>query len=85
MSNILQFIGVLLKPNMEKQRSIKCNQLKDLTKEDTLIAVEEKNKLCTPKQLAERVIAMLESGKGMFGGVKVDLYEHGLQTATRYN
>ena len=55
----------------------------DATKQDIEYTTEEYKKLCTPEILTERTLGILESQKGMYGGAKVDLYEHGLQTATR--
>ena len=47
-----------------------------------LMAAEYRN-LCSPENLTERVLGLLTSQKGAFGGCQVDLLEHGLQTATR--
>ena len=59
------------------------NSLINVNKKAVDCMTEEYNKLCTPEILADRALGILESQKGMYGGCQVDLYEHGLQTATR--
>lgn len=43
----------------------------------------EYSSLVDPELLTERALDMLIAQKGVYGGGKVDLLEHGLQTATR--
>ena len=56
----------------------------EANKKDIEHMTEEYKKICTPEHLADRVLGILESQKGIYGGTKVDLFEHGLQTATRF-
>ncbi len=62
---------------------VNFNNLKDGTSEDFNLMAEEYRKLCSPEEMTERALSMLTNQKGIFGAAKVDLYEHGLQTATR--
>ena len=41
------------------------------------------SKIATSNKLAERLIQMLKDQQGLSLGCQVDLYDHGLQTATR--
>ena len=63
--------------------TVKATKLQDLTPSETILIADEYKILCSPEQLTQRALAMLESQRGMYGGQLVDLYEHGLQTATR--
>ena len=45
---------------------------------------DEYRDLTSGEKLAERAIGLLTAQKGITGGGKVDLLEHGLQTATRW-
>lgn len=63
--------------------AVSFSRLQDGTKEDFTLMANEYKILCSPEELTTRVLQMLLSQKGVFGGAKIDLYEHGLQTATR--
>ncbi len=62
---------------------VECHSLNGASRADIEHMTQEYNKLCSPDLLADRVIAILQGQKGMYGGALVDLYEHGLKTATR--
>ena len=64
--------------------NVNFKSLAEASKKDIEYTTEEYKKICTPEHLADRVLGILESQKGMYGGAKVDLFEHGLQTATRF-
>eukprot|EP00112_Aurelia_sp_Birch-Aquarium-sp1_P016933 Seg3880.1 transcript_id=Seg3880.1/GoldUCD/mRNA.D3Y31 product="hypothetical protein" protein_id=Seg3880.1/GoldUCD/D3Y31 len=66
-----------------KMAEVRFNRLQDGTQADFTLMADEYKMLCTPELLTNRVIEMLLAEKGVFGGAKIDLYEHGLQTATR--
>ncbi len=63
--------------------NVTFNTLDGISKADVDVTVEAYKQLCTPEQLADRVLWILMGQKNIYGGAKVDLYEHGLQTATR--
>jgi len=67
----------------ESMNTVEFSRLQDGTKEDFILMAKEYKTLCSPEELTKRVLQMLISQKGAFGGAKVDLFEHGLQTATR--
>ncbi|CAJ1415845.1 unnamed protein product [Effrenium voratum] len=56
--------------------------LKKARKEDSAAMMAGFNKVASPAQNAERVLQMFRDQKGLNIGCAVDLYEHGLQTAT---
>ena len=57
--------------------------LKKARKEDCSLMMRGFNKVASPTQNAERILKMFRDQKGVNIGTTVDLYEHGLQTATR--
>lgn len=63
--------------------SVSFNRLQDGTKDDFILMANHYKSLCSPEKMTKRVLDMLVSQKGIFGSAKVDLFEHGLQTATR--
>ena len=63
--------------------SVGFNSLQDGTKEDFEFMANAYRVLCSPEELTTRALKILTSQKDVFGGAKVDLCEHGLQTATR--
>jgi len=53
------------------------------TPRDCELANAEFGTIASPTKLADRILKMLTDQKGLGLGCQVDLYEHGLQTATR--
>ena len=68
---------------MAQKSVVSFSRLQDGTKNDFEILSEAYKDLCSGEKMAERVLSILELQRGVLGGCKVDLYEHGLQTATR--
>ena len=64
--------------------NVACSSLIDTNKQEIECMTEKYKKLCTPEILTDRALSIFESQKGIYGGMKIDMYEHGLQTATRY-
>ncbi len=66
--------------------TVQFDNLKDGTASDFQLMAKEYRSLCSAEELTNRSLSMLSSQRNFFGGAKVDLYEHGVQTATRaYN
>lgn len=57
--------------------------LQDGTKADFNLMAKAYQRLCSPEDLSNRAITMLTNLRGIYGGAKIDLYDHSLQTATR--
>jgi len=57
--------------------------LEEATAEDMKRSVEHFNKVSSPDMQANRILRLMKELKGVNLGCQVDLYEHGLQTATR--
>ena len=63
--------------------TVKFTSLIECDAEDLNLMTEQYVNITNAEALTERAIGMLTNQKGIFGGGQVDLYEHGLQTATR--
>jgi predicted HD phosphohydrolase len=57
--------------------------LAEQSNEDFQRSVQDFSKVASSKQQIDRVVGLLKAQKGTHIGAQVDLYEHGLQTATR--
>ena len=62
---------------------VSFDKLQDGSREDFILMAESYKVLCSPSEMTKRALGMLLDQRGIFGGAKVDLYEHALQTATR--
>eukprot|EP00794_Sanderia_malayensis_P003351 gene3350-3840_t len=62
---------------------VQFDSLQHGTAADFNLMANEYRKLCSPQEMTRRALSMLQSQKGICGAAKIDLYEHGLQTATR--
>lgn len=62
---------------------VKFTGLQHGNKEDFILMAKEYKILCSPEKMGKRALEMLMSQIGVFGGAKIDLFQHGLQTATR--
>ncbi|KAK3281930.1 hypothetical protein CYMTET_10309 [Cymbomonas tetramitiformis] len=63
--------------------AIQYRSLKEATPEEWKVGIQQFNKVASSSQQAIRMLDMLRVQKGTNIGALVDLYEHGLQTATR--
>ena len=59
-----------------------CTDLRKIKKEDGIALMKVFNKVASPMNNCERVLDMFKAQKGLCIGTPVDLYTHGLQSAT---
>mmetsp|Transcript_16548 Transcript_16548/g.31237 ORF Transcript_16548/g.31237 Transcript_16548/m.31237 type:complete len:221 (+) Transcript_16548:56-718(+) len=73
----------LVREREEADEGAQFTDLKKAKREDSALMMKVFNKVASPAMAAERVLKMFRDLKGVNIGTKVDLYDHGLQTATR--
>ncbi len=68
----------------DSEKTVGFTTLAECNKDDIKLMAEMFGKVvCSPEKMADRAIQMLLDQKGVYGGCKVDMLEHGLQTASR--
>merc|ERR1712002_1195791 len=83
--NVCVFWMIVMELQKRERLSVNVfyKHLSQATKQDILNSAEAFKSYCTAETMMERAINLLQMQKDYNGGSYLDLYEHGLQTATR--